>query len=396
LIALTPEDAVVKRGIDLRLLHEVIRINRERKTVTVKDIAIGTIFDQAYEKLIIATGARPVSPDVPGSSLSGIFHMKAYHDGLDIKDFLEKVKPGKVAVIGGGYIGVEACEAFRELGLEVTLVEAGPRVMASMDGDMGELVLEELRKRSVEVILNRKMIGLTGSDRVKGMILDNGSLLEADCVLMAIGVEPNSALAEDAGLELGENNAIRVDRYLKTNDPDIFAAGDCSTVYHRTLDRDVYIPLALGSNRQGRMCGENIAAELTRSPLRQFPGISGTAVTKFFDCEMARTGIGQMEIQRYDLAGKSSVKVRSENLPRYYPGASDLWVKLYFEDDSKIVVGGQIIGRSGAALRINIIASAVAARMTLEELHNLDTAYAPPFSPVWDPITIAARVGLKE
>lgn len=386
----------MKRGIDLRLLHEAIRIDCKRKTVTVKDIPIGRVFDQPYEKLIIATGARAVVPAVPGSYLSGIFCMKEFQDGLNIKGFLEQEEPGRVAIIGGGYIGIEACETFRELGLEVILVEAGAQIMAGMDHDMAELVLEELRKRSVEVILNRKMIGFAGTDRVKGVILEDGSLLDVDCVLLALGVEPNSGIAEEAGLVLGEKKAIAADRFVRTSDPDIFAAGDCSTVYHRVLERDVYIPLALGSNRQGRMCGENIAAELTRKPLGRFPGIAGTAVTKFFDCEIARTGIGRIEVERYDLSGMDSVRIRAGNLPGYYPGAGDLWVKLYFEKDSKIVTGGQIVGNSGSALRINTIVSAISGRMNLEELYNLDTAYAPPFSPVWDPVTVAARAGLKK
>jgi len=377
------------------LLHEVICIHREQKIVSVKDLSIGTVFDQEYEKLIIATGARAIRPEMPADHLVGIFSMKQFQDGLDIRAFIESEKPRRAVIIGGGYIGLEASEMFGHIGLNVTLVEARPRIMEIMDEDMSEIIVDEMRNRSVQVLTGRKVIGFEGTGRVRKVLLDNGDPLDADCVLVCIGVTPNSEIAGEAGLVCGEKNAVMVDRHLRTNDPDIYAAGDCSTAYHRVLDKDVYIPLALGANRQGRMCGENIVAELSGKELKPFPGILGTAVTKFFDCEVGKSGIGEAEIRRYSLGKIGFVKIKALNLPGYYPGASDMWVKLYYKDDSRIVVGGQIIGRGGSALRINTIVAAISARMSLENVYNLDTAYAPPISPVWDPILIAARVGIK-
>jgi CoA-dependent NAD(P)H sulfur oxidoreductase len=361
----------------------------------VNDLSTGTVSDQEYEKLLIATGARAIRPEMPTDHLAGIFFMKQFQDGLDIRKFIESEKPRRAVIIGGGYIGLEASEMFGQLGLDVTLVEARPRIMEIMDEDMSEIIVDEMRNRSVQVLTGRKVIGFEGTGRVEKVLLDNGDPLDADCVLVCIGVTPNSEIAGQAGLARGEKNAVMVDRYLRTNDPDIYAAGDCSTVYHRVLDKDVYIPLALGANRQGRMCGENIAAELSGNELKPFPGVLGTAVTKFFDCEVGKSGIGEAEVGRYGLGKIGSVKIKADNLPGYYPGASDIWVKLYYEDASRIVVGGQIIGRGGAALRINTIVAAISARMSLADVYNLDTAYAPPFSPVWDPILIAARVGMK-
>ncbi|PKL14370.1 MAG: NADH oxidase [Spirochaetae bacterium HGW-Spirochaetae-6] len=375
--------------------HEVTHIHRDRNKVTVRDLSNDTVFDQEYEKLIIGTGARAQKPDMPGTGLAGIYFMKQLQDALDIREFIKKEKPRRVVIMGGGYIGLEASEAFGRLDMDVTLVEARPRIMEIMDEDMSEVIADEMRKRSVKILTGRKVIGFEGNGRVREVLLDDGHSLEADFVLTSIGVVPNSEIAGEAGLELGEKSAVKVDEYLKTNDPDIYAAGDCSLVFHRVLKEYVYIPLALGSNRQGRMCGENIVAELAGKQMKPFPGILGTAVTKYFDCEIGKTGIGQTEIKRYNLEHIGSVKVKAGNLPGYYPGASDMWVKLFFEDDSKILVGGQIVGKGGSVLRLDAMVAAISARMSLNDVYSLDMVYAPPFSTVWNPILIAARIGMR-
>jgi NADPH-dependent 2,4-dienoyl-CoA reductase/sulfur reductase-like enzyme len=396
LIALKPEDAIAERGIDLRVLHEATHIHRDRKTISVRNLSNDTIFEQEYEKLVISTGSRAVRPDMPTAGLAGIFPMKQLRDGLDLKKYIEEEKPCRAVIIGGGYIGLEASDAFRMLGMEVTLVEAQARIMDIMDDDMSGIVENEMKKNSVRIITGLKVIGFEGSERVRKVLLEDGSSLETDCVLVSIGVVPNSEIADEAGLDLGEKRAVNVDEYLRTNDPDIYAAGDCSTVFHRGLKRNVYIPLALGANRQGRMCGENIAAGLAGKKPEPFPGILGTAVTKVFDCEIGKTGIGQAEIKRYGVEGVASEKIKAGNLPDYYPGASDIWVKLFYEQDSGIVAGGQIVGKRGSVLRLDTIVAAITSRMRIDELYNLDMAYAPPFSPVWDPVLVAARLGTKK
>lgn len=344
---------------------------------------------------MIATGARAILPPIPGIELKGVFPMKEFQDGIDLKEFIEKEKPKKGVIIGGGYIGVEVSESFRKAGMEVTVVEAMPRIMAIMDEDMSELVAGEMKRNAVEIIIGKKVVGIQGDERVRSVLLEDGSSLEAGCVLMSIGVAPRSEIAAQAGLELGQRNGIKVDRYLRTSDPDIYAAGDCSTVFHRLLCENVFIPLGLTANRQGRMCGENIVGELRGKNLKPFPGIIGTAVTKVFDYEIAKTGIGQADIDRYGLRHINSTKIKAKNLPGYFPGASELWVKLFFEEESKVIVGGQIIGKTGSALRINALVAAITQGMRLDELYTLDTAYAPPFSPVWDPLLIAAKSGMK-
>ncbi len=361
----------------------------------VRNLENGTYIEQEYGTLVLATGARAIVPDMAGMDLPGVFPLKEFQDGIDLKTFLENQKPGKAAIIGGGYIGVEVAEAFRRRGMEVTVVEALPRVMAVMDDDMSLLVDVELRKNGVGVVTGRRVVGLEGDTQVRSVRLDDGTSVDADCVLVSIGVAPNSDIAAKAGLELGPRGAILVDRYQRTSDPDIFGAGDCCTVYHRLLCRDVFIPLGLTANRQGRMCGENIVSQTRGEKLKPFPGVVGTAVTKIFGLEIARTGIGATEIDRYRLGHISSVTIRAKTLPAYFPGTSDITVKLFFEDDSRVIVGGQIVGGQGSALRINTVVAAATSGMRLDELYSLDTAYAPPLSPVWDPLLIAARSGMK-
>ncbi|HVN72591.1 MAG TPA: FAD-dependent oxidoreductase, partial [Desulfomonilia bacterium] len=382
LMALTADEAVHKRGIDLRIKHEVIRINRANRTVTVRDLANNRAFDQEYAMLVIGTGAHAIVPDLPGVSLEGIFTMKRYQDGLDLKRFVETSKPRRGVIVGSGYVGVEVAEAFGRLGMDVAVVEAMPRVMTVMDEDMSALVAEEMIKNNIKLYTGNKVVGFSGSGKLHEVLLDDGSAIEADVAMLSIGVAPNSSLAGDAGLELGERNAIKASRFQKTSDPHIYAAGDCCTAYHRILKQDVFIPLGLTANRQGRVCGGNIVAELTGKELQEFPGIMGTAITKLFDLEIAKTGIGHSEIERYHLAGIKSVAIKANNLPEYYPGSSNLWVKICFDEASGVILGGQIIGRGGSALRLDTLVAAISAGMTLNDLYSLDTAYAPPFAPV--------------
>lgn len=396
LIVLSPEKAREKRGIEVHTRHEVTAVDRKAKTVRVKDLSSGNAFEQEYEKLVISTGARALLPPIPGIDKGAIFTLKEYQDGLDVKTYIEEHKPSKVVVLGGGYIGIESAEAFRNLGMDVTVVEALPRVLTLLDEDFSALAAEELEKKGVKIITGRKITAFHGNGTVESVELDDGTRLDADLALVSAGVVPNSSLAEEAGLELGEKKAILVNDYLKTSDPDIYAAGDCATVYNKVLDDYVFIPLALGANRQGRMSGENIAAELSGNLPAKFPGILGTAISRVFDLEFAKTGIGAVEVERYGLENIASASVKAKNLAGYFGTTSPMHLKLYYDRDTKVIKGGQIIGGRPSAKRIDSIAVAVAAGMTLEEVYNLDLAYAPPFSPVWDPMLLAARTGMKE
>jgi len=330
-----------------------------------------------------------------GTDLQGVFTLKEFQDGISIKGFVENSRPKKGVIIGGGYIGVEMAESFRHAGMEVTVVEALPRIMAIMDEDLGGIVADELVRNKVNVITGKKVVALKGGSDVQGVTLEDGTSIDADCVLLSIGVAPNSNIAEEAGLTLGRRKAILVDRYLRTSDPGIYAAGDCATVYHRLLCDNVYIPLGLTANRQGKMCGENIIRDISNNTLIPFPGVIGTAVTKVFGLEVAKTGIGQAEIEQNLLRHISSAKIKAKTLPGYFPGSSEMWVKIFFEEHTGLIKGGQIVGGPGSGLRINTIVAAISSSMRLDELYALDAAYAPPFSPVWDPLLIAAREGMR-
>ena len=395
LAVLSPEKAREKRGIDLHVRHEVAAIDRERHVVEVRNLDSGETFEQEYEKLIIATGARAVMPPIPGADLDGVLPLKELGDSIDLDAYLSRQKPERAVIIGGGYIGVEAAEAFRNRGIETTIVEALPRILNIVDEDMSDLATKEIEAQNVTVKTGTKVVSITGSDRVEGVELESGEKLPTDVVLMSVGVRPNTEVAEAAGIELGEKKAVMVDRYLKTNDPDIYAAGDCAVAYHNVLARPVHIPLALPANRQGRMAGENIAAELTGKKLDTFPGVLGSAMIKIFDGEVAKTGIGQTEIDTYGLKEVDSVSIKSHTLAGYYPGAQPIWIKLYYHSRTKRLMGGQIYGSGRSVLRINILATAITAGMRLEDLYEVDMGYAPPFSPVWDPLLVAARQGMK-
>lgn len=395
LAVLKPEAAREKRGIDLRIRHEVTAIDRDASVVTVTDLESGTSVQQEYERLIIATGARAIMPDIPGSDLDGVFPLKELGDSYALNEFVAHREPRTAVVIGGGYIGIEAAEAFRTRGLEVTVVEALPRILNIVDPEMSDLAREELAANGVRVITDVAVAEIEGDSRVSGVVLADGQRVAADVVLMSVGVKPNSEIAAAANLELGDRGAVEVDQYLRTTDPRIYAAGDCATVPHAVLGRTVHIPLALGANRQGRVAGENIVAELTGEPLNTFPPILGSAVIKVFDGEVAKTGIGQAEIDRFGLEEVKSVMIRSHTLAGYYPGAGPLHVKLFYHAHSKKLLGGQLFGSGRSVLRIDTLVAAISAGMRVDDLYNLDLAYAPPFSPVWDPLLVAARKAMK-
>lgn len=396
LIVLKPEKAINERNIDLKVEHEVIKIDKENKKVTVKDLKSGNTFEQEYEKLVIATGARGVKPPIEGIDLKGVFPLIELDDSIELTSYLDSEKPKKAVIVGGGFIGVEVAEAFSKRGMDVTLIQAAPSILRTMDVDMSSLVLEEMKRNEVEVLLNAKVTAFKGKEKIEKVILEDGKEIKADVVLISIGVSPNSELAKEAGLELGEKNAVKNNLYLQTSDADIYAAGDCSTVYNALLDKYVFVPLALGANRQGRMCGENIAALLKGERPKPFPGIIGTSMTKVFDYEIGKTGIGEVEIERYGLEHVDSVQIKYVAQAGYYPNRSKIWVKLFFESDTKRIVGGQIVGQAGSVLRIDVLVAAISSDMRLDELYNLDLGYCPPFSPVWDPLLVAAKAALSK
>ncbi|WP_083449461.1 FAD-dependent oxidoreductase [Actinoplanes rectilineatus] len=384
LVARTPA-AFREQDIDVRTGHDVIGIDLDARTVTVRDLAAGREFREGFDELVYAAGATPVRPGWAETEADGVFGVQTLGDGTTLRGWLDAdPKPATAVVIGGGYIGVEMAEALHRRGLAVTLVERSAQPMGTVDEDMGALIADAIRKIGIDLRTGITVQGLdTAGGRVRAVVTDDGPL-PADVVVLGLGVRPNTALAAAAGLPLGTHDGLVPDVRQRVTDG-VWAAGDCTEVLHRITGRHVHIPLGTHANKQGRVAGINIGGGYAT-----FPGVLGTAVTKICDVEVARTGLSTTEATA---AGYRFVTatVESTNRAGYFPGAVPMTVKILAEQDTGILLGAQIVGKTEAAKRIDAFAVALWNRMTVTDMTALDLGYAPPFAPVWDPVLIAAR-----
>lgn len=388
LIVRKPQVFMDKQNIDLRLKHEVTAINRSAKTV--KGVtANGSQFEVEYDKLLIATGARPIVLTMPGNDLPGVFALKSLEDGRRIKNYIADHGVTKVLVIGMGYIGLEMAEAYSARGIEVEMVKFRPRLLPWMPEEMAEVVRQEMEVNGVKLRFGAalKAIGNNGSSLT--VQYDTGDSTEVDMVLMGVGVKPNSEIAAKAGLELGPGKAIAVDKCLRTSDADIYAAGDCADAFHVITAQRVWIPLALRANRAGWAVADNIMGSNV-----ELPGIVGTAVFKVFDLEVSRTGLSVKEAQDAGFDPVENV-IKSRTRAHAHPGSKTIHVGLVGDKQTGRLLGATMVGKEGAAHRINSVTVALHAGMTVSEFAQCDMAYAPPFSPVWDPMLTAGNQLLK-
>jgi NADPH-dependent 2,4-dienoyl-CoA reductase/sulfur reductase-like enzyme len=385
LIARSPDEHR-RREIDVHLRSEVTGIDPEARSVTVRDLDSGTERPQPYDDLLVATGAVPVRPDLPGADARGIFGVSGLEDGLAIREALAgEDPPERAVVVGAGYIGLEMAEAMVQRGLEVALVDQAPQPMRTLDPDMGALVAEGMRAIGVDLHLGAGVEGYEVSDgKVCGVVTADGTI-PAGVVVLGIGVRPNVALAEAAGIAVGPTGGIVVDQRMHTPTDGVWAAGDCVEVHHRVSRRPAAIALGTHANKQGRVAGVNLGGGYAT-----FQGVVGTAVTKVCGLEVARTGLTETEAEAAGFAYESVV-VDSTTRAGYFPGAAPITTKLVAERRSGRLLGAQIVGAEGAAKRIDVLACALWNEMAVDEIANLDLGYAPPFSPVWDPVLIAAR-----
>ncbi|MEU4159196.1 FAD-dependent oxidoreductase [Actinoplanes sp. NPDC026670] len=370
-------------GIDVYTGHEVTGIDLRSRTVTVRDRT------ESFDHLVYAAGATPIRPAWADTPAQGVYGVQTLGDAAALQEWLA---PGRdtAVVIGAGYIGVEMAEALQRRGMRVTLVERSGQPMATVDPDMGALVADSIRGLGIELRTGVTVQGLeTDGGRVSAVVTDDG-VLPADVVVLGLGVRPNTALADAAGLPLGVTGALATDLRQRVTGPDgivdgVWAAGDCTQVTHLVSGRAMHLPLGTHANKQGRVAGINIGGGYAT-----FPGVIGTAITKICDLEVARTGLSSKEA---DAAGFRFVTatVESTNRAGYFPGAVPMTVKVIAEKDTGLLLGAQIVGRAEAAKRIDAFAVAVWNRMTVTEMTALDLGYAPPYAPVWDPILIAAR-----
>jgi NADPH-dependent 2,4-dienoyl-CoA reductase/sulfur reductase-like enzyme len=375
-----------QRNIDVFLYHEVKQILPKRKTVLVKDIKTGEEKEYSYDKLLIATGARSVVPPIKGIDLKGVFALRQLQEGVAIKEYIRQNSPKKGLIIGAGYIGMEIAEAFSETGMEVTIVEKMPNIIGTMDDEITGVVEEELKGNGVTIIKSSAVVEFQGNgSSITRAVTDTGISIDADIALIGVGIRPNSEIARDAGITLGRSGAINVNAKMETNVPNVYAAGDCAEAFHLVLGRNVYIPLGTTANKQGRVAGENAAGGNA-----SFAGIVGTAIFKTFNLEIGRTGITEKEAKVEGIDYVSSA-IQQTSRAFYYPGASEIKVKLVADRKTGRLLGAQMAGHEGVSKRIDVFATAITARMTIREIGNLDLGYSPPFAPVYDPILIAAE-----
>ncbi len=383
LVARTPEQ-FARQGIRVHIRHQVEGIDPERREVRVRNLETGEAFVDAYDVLVLTTGGRPARPPIPGLDLPGAFPLRTVEDGIRLRRFLEREGPRRAVILGGGYIGVEMAEALRTRGLEVTIVEALPQILPGFDPEMAERVREHLEAHGVSVLTGHPVTALEGRGRVE-RVQAGDRTLEADLAVIALGVKPNAELAREAGIALGATGAVAVDERQRTNLPDHYAAGDVAEVLHRVTGEPAYLPLGTTANKQGRVAGANAAGGHA-----VFKGVVGTAVFKAFELGAARTGLSEAQARARGWEVKVS-QIQHGSRAHYYPGGGPVHVRLIYRPDGRLV-GGQIVGPWEAVKRIDVLAAALQAGWTVQDLRELDLAYAPPFSPVWDPLLVAANV----
>ena len=385
LIAVTPEAFRRDYGIDVKILHEVLEIDLKSRRVLVLSRSDKRQWWEPYDRLLIATGAVPFCPKVPGSDAAGIYGLHSLQSGITVREVVDSERPKRAVVVGGGYIGLEMAEALLLRGLEVSLVERGEQVMGTLDPDMGALVSDAVIEVGVRLYRGESLEAFeVGDGRVTAVVTDRRTL-PADLVILGLGVRPRTELADRAGVDLGVRGAIRVNGRMQTSVPGIWAAGDCAETFHLVSRRPVHIALGTIANKQGRVAGINLGGGYAT-----FPGVVGTAASKICKWEVARTGLQEREIRELGLEF-ATARIKSTTRAGYYPNAGPITVKALAEKGSGRLLGAQIVGIEGAAKRIDIFATALHAGMTVQDMINLDLSYAPPYSNVWDPVLIAAR-----
>jgi CoA-dependent NAD(P)H sulfur oxidoreductase len=389
----TPAFFKSQRNIQVFTGHEVTEISTSRRRVTVVPPGGASLKQIPYDRLVLATGAEPVRPAVPGIDLAGIFQVNDLQSTLAFDDFLKSERPHAVVIIGGGYIGLEMADALATRGMRVTLLDRSAWLFEAVDEELGVLIEQELADHGVRVLKGAQVSAILGDrgGRARRVTWEASGTdsMETDCVVLATGFRPRVKLAVDAGIAVGPTGAIAVNEYMETSAAAVYAAGDCVETTQLVSQRPVYFPLGTTANKQGRVAGDNAGGGRAR-----FAGIMGTAVVKVFTLELARTGLSASQAHEGGYAVRGAT-VRAASRARYL-GGKDMVVRLVADGASGRLLGAQLAGAEGVAGRINVLATALQARMTVEQLAQLDLGYSPPFSTVWDPILIAAQEMLRE
>ena len=379
----TPEQFFARFRVQVRVRHEVTALHPERKTVSVTDLATGRTLEESYDKLILAPGARPTQPRLPGVGLERVFTLRTVEDTFRIKEFIQKNKPRSAVLAGGGFIGLELAENLRELGMEVTIVQRPKQLMNPFDADMAALIHAEMRRHGVQLALGSTVEGFAPTNRGVEVLRKDEPSLQADMVVLAIGVTPDTALAKSAGLALGIKDSILVNDRMETSVPDIYAAGDAVQVRHAVTGQDALISLAGPANKQGRIIADNICGMDSR-----YTGSQGSSVVKVFSMTAAATGVNEKNARNAGF-DPEAVILSPMSHAGYYPGGRLMTMKLVYDRPTLRVLGAQIVGYEGVDKRIDVLATAIHAGMTAPQLKELDLAYAPPYSSAKDPVNMA-------
>jgi NADPH-dependent 2,4-dienoyl-CoA reductase/sulfur reductase-like enzyme len=386
LISRHPETFREEHDIDVRTRHEVVKFDVDARTVTVLDLEGDREEQHGYDQLLLATGATPLRPSLPNIDAPGVLGVQTLEHGQQVLDVLADRRPSRAVVVGGGYIGLEMAEAMKLRGIHVSLVERAEHPMAKLDAELGAAVAEAMLGMDIDLRLDTEVTGIeVGDDGWARAVTTSQGTIDADLVILGMGTRPLVDVAETAGVPIGPSGGIVTDRRQHTPVDGVWAAGDCAETFHRVSKRPVSIALGTIANKQGRVAGLNLGGSYGA-----FPGVLGTAVTKVCEVEIARTGLGTGPATDAGFEVVSA-SIDARTRAHYYPGASPITVKLIAERGTGRLLGGQIVGQEGAAKRIDVIATALWNDMTVGDLLNVDLAYAPPFSPVWDPVLIAAR-----
>ena len=383
MIARTPQK-FRESGIELFTNHEIVNVNFDKKELTIK--SEDKEIKDTYDKLMIATGASAIIPPIENVRLKNVHTLKSLDDGIKLKELVSNEEIKKVCVVGAGFIGIEVVEAMKKLGKEVTLVQMGDRVLEEVfDKEITDLLEEEMINHNVDLRVNTIVTKLEGEEVVKKVITNKGEI-ETNLVIISTGVKPNTSFLENTDIKRLKNGAIVVDEYGKTSIEDVYSAGDCATIKSQITGKDVYVPLATGANKLGRIVGENLAGFNNF-----YQGSLSSSCLKVINMEAGRTGLSEEEAKKLDI-NYDVIFVTDMNQTNYYPGREKIYVKLVYNKDSKVILGGQICGYKDAVQRVNVLACAIFNKMTTKELGMLDLCYAPPFSRTWDVLNVVGNV----
>ena len=379
----TPESFFSRFRVDMKVRHEVTAIHPERKTVSVKNLETDEVFEESYDKLILSPGAKPTQPRLPGVGIDKLFTLRTVEDTFRIKEYINQNHPKSAVLAGGGFIGLELAENLRELGMDVTIVQRPKQLMNPFDADMASMIHSEMRKHGVKLALGYTVEGFEERNGGVDVLLKDNAPLHADMVVLAIGVTPDTALAREAGLELGIKGSIVVNDRMETSVPDIYAAGDAVQVKHYVTGEYALISLAGPANKQGRIIADNICGGDSR-----YLGSQGSSVIKVFDMTAATTGINETNARKAGL-DVDTVILSPMSHAGYYPGGKVMTMKVVFEKGTYRLLGAQIVGYDGVDKRIDVLATAIHAGLKATQLKDLDLVYAPPYSSAKDPVNMA-------